>query len=134
MDDFEISTDKSRLDLDFITGFLSQTYWAQGRTKEAMQTCIDHSLNFGVYFNKQQIGYARVVTDYVQFAYLMDVFITKTHRGKGYSKKLMQYILATDELKAVKVWRLATTDAHDLYRPFGFAPLANPEKLMELIR
>lgn len=134
MGNLEISTDKSRLDLDFITGFISQIYWAKERSRETMQTCIEHSLNFGVYLGNQQIGYARLVTDFVQFAYLMDVFITQAHRGKGYAKKLIQYILDADELKAVKVWRLATTNAHDLYRQFGFAPLANPEKLMELIR
>jgi predicted GNAT family N-acyltransferase len=134
MSELEISTDKARLDLDFVTDFISNTYWAKGRTKEAMQTCIDHSLNFGVYLQRKQIGYARVVTDFVQFAYLMDVFITEEHRGMGYSKKLMHLILDNDELKSVKMWRLASSNAQGLYSQFGFEPLAKPEVMMELIR
>ena len=134
MENLIITSDKEKLDLEFITGFISQSYWAKDRTLEMMQKCIDNSMNFGVFLDGRQIGYARVVTDYVQFAYLMDVFIDKTHQGKGYSKILMAHILETELLKAVKVWRLATSDAHELYRKFGFKELANPEKLMELVR
>lgn len=99
-----------------------------------MQTCIDNSLNFGVYLNNQQIGFARVVTDFGQFAYIMDLFIEENYRGKGYSKKLMKFILEFDKLKNIKVWRLATKDAHDLYTKFGFNKIAKPENLMELIK
>jgi predicted GNAT family N-acyltransferase len=134
MANIEISTDKNKLDINFIVDFLSNSYWAKGRTKETMQICINNSLNFGVYLAGQQIGYARVVTDYAQFAYLMDLFITIDYRGNGYSKELMKIVLGSEELKDVKVWRLATTDAHDLYKKFGFTSLAHPEKLMELIR
>lgn len=134
MENLIITSDKDKLDLEFITGFISQSYWAKGRSRETMQTCIDHSLNFGVFLDEKQIGYARVVTDYAQFAYLMDVFIDKAYQGKGYSRILMAHILETETLKAVKVWRLATSDAHGLYRKFGFTELANPEKLMELVR
>lgn len=127
-----IDTDKTKLNLEFITSFISETYWARGRTIANMQTCIDNSLNFGVYLNDTQIGYGRIVTDYVQFAYIMDVFIIEEHRGNGYSKILMNYIMNYPKLKNVKVWRLATTDAHKLYEQFGFKQLENPEKLMEL--
>lgn len=130
----EIDTDRNRLDVPFIHGFINNTYWANGRSLEAMKTCIDHSLNFGVYLDGKQIGYCRLVTDYAQFAYLMDVFIDPDYRGKGYSKQLMNYMLHMEELKAVSVWRLATTDAHGLYEQFGFRPLSHPEKLMELLR
>ena len=99
-----------------------------------MQTCIDNSLNFGVYLDGKQIGYARLVTDCCIFAYLMDVFIDEKHRGKGYSKQLMQYMMEHEIVKDVKVWRLATTDAHGLYTQFGFKPLSHPEKIMELIK
>lgn len=129
-----ITSDKEKLNLEFITGFISQSYWAKDRSLETMQTCIDHSLNFGVFLDEKQIGYARVVTDYVQFAYLMDVFIDKTHQGKGYSKILMEHILGTASLKNIKVWRLATADAHELYRKFGFTELSKPENMMELFR
>ncbi|TSJ46346.1 GNAT family N-acetyltransferase [Fluviicola chungangensis] len=134
MENLIITSDKEKLDLEYITGFISQSYWAKDRTKEMMRTCIDNSLNFGLFFDNQQIGYARVVTDYAQFAYLMDVFIDEKYRGLGYSKLLMEYILECEPLKNVKVWRLATSDAHGLYRQFGFTELKSPEKLMELFR
>ena len=130
--DIEIDTTKNRLNVEFIHSFITNTYWAKGRTIEAIQTCIDNSLNFGVYLSNIQIGYGRVVTDYVQFAYLMDIFIIEEHRRKGYSKTLMSYIMNYTELQKVKVWRLATSDAHKLYEQFGFTALSNPEKLMEL--
>ena len=130
----EIDTNKQRLDVPFIHEFISNSYWAAGRSIEEVQTGINHSLNFGVYLDGKQIGYARLVTDYIQFAYLMDVFIDKNHRGKGYSKQLMKYMLEQKALSAVKVWRLATTDEQGLYAQFGFRPLAHPEKQMELLR
>jgi len=133
MSAIEISTDKSLLDVSFINEFISNSYWAKGRTMETMQTCINHSLNFGVYLQNKQVGYARIVTDYAQFAYIMDLFITENHRGKGFSKDLMTYIMQFDKLKDIKVWRLATSDAHSLYKKFGFNALEKPEHLMELI-
>lgn len=132
--DLIITTEKEKLDVEFIHLFIASSYWAKGRTLQEVQTCIDYSLNFGVYLNNRQIGYAHVVSDYVQFAYLMDVFIDGPQRGKGYSKQLIKYILGCDTLKSIKTWRLATSDAHALYAQFGFTPLANPEKLMELKR
>jgi N-acetylglutamate synthase-like GNAT family acetyltransferase len=129
-----ISTNKELLDVKFINNFISTTHWAKGRSLETMQTCIDNSLNFGVYLDGKQIGYARLVTDYCIFAYLMDVFIDEKHRGKGYSKQLMQYTMKHESIKDVKVWRLATTDSHGLYKQFGFTPLSHPEKIMELIK
>ncbi len=134
MNELEINTDKNRLDIIYVNEFISNSYWAKGRELEAMQTCIDNSLNFGVYLDGKQIGYARIVTDYVQFAYIMDLFIGENYRRKGYSKELMKYIMEFEKLKNIKVWRLATSDAHELYKKFGFKALANPEKLMELMK
>lgn len=134
MPEIIINTEKEQLDLNFIHHFISNAYWAKNRTLEDMKTCIDHSLNFGVYCHDKQIGYARIVTDYAQFAYLMDLFIDEAYRSHGYSKKLMQYIMNMDSLRNIKVWRLATDDAHLLYEKFGFKPLAKPESLMEKIR
>ena len=94
-------------------------------------TCIRHSLNFGLYLSGKQIGYARVVTDYAVFAYLMDVFIAEAHRGKGYGKELIAAVLNHEDLKQMPTWRLATSDAHLLYEKFRFGPLAHPEKMME---
>ncbi len=130
----EISTDKNLLDIDFIHSFITESYWANGRSLSAMKICIDNSLNFGVYLQNTQVGYGRIVTDYVQFAYLMDLFIDSRHRGKGYALELVNYILNYPKLSNVKVWRLATSDAHGLYNKFGFTPLEKPENMMELKR
>lgn len=127
----EIDTDKNRLDIAVVHRFISNTYWAEGRTVEDVQVTIDNSYCFGVYLNGSQIGFARVVTDYTVFAYLMDVFILEEHQGKGYSSILMRAILDDPKLKVIKTWRLATSDAHYLYAKFGFTPLAHPENLME---
>lgn len=127
----QISTDKNRLDFKIIQGFLTTTYWAKGRTLEEVNTSIEHSLCFGVYLEDKQIGFARIVSDYMVFAYLMDVFILPEYRGKGYSKALMKAILEEPKLKPCKVWLLKTSDAHGLYKQFGFTELKHPEKLME---
>ena len=128
-----VSTDKDKLDVPFIQHFLKDIYWAAGRTIEEVQTSIDHSFCFGIYLDNKQIGFARVITDYVVFAYLMDVFIAEEHRGKGYSSVLIDSMMKEPQLQNIKIWRLATTDAHFLYRKFGFKELAQPEKLMEKI-
>lgn len=129
----EISTDKTRLDVPFIQDFLKDIYWAAGRTIPEVQTTIDASFCFGIYLDGEQVGFARVVTDYVVFAYLMDVFITPAHRGKGYSSLLIKAMMEEPALQQVKIWRLATTDAQFLYEKFGFTPLAHPEKMMEKV-
>lgn len=126
-----VSTHKSKLDVPFIQNFLKDIYWAAGRTIEEVQTTIDASFCFGIYLDEEQVGFARVVTDYVVFAYLMDVFIDEKHRGKGYSSILIDAMMKEPQLQQVKIWRLATSDAHFLYEKFGFRPLAHPEKMME---
>ncbi|RTY86472.1 GNAT family N-acetyltransferase [Flavobacterium sp. GT3R68] len=128
-----VSTDKNKLDIPFIQNFLKDVYWAAGRTIDEVQTTIDNSFCFGIYLDDKQIGFSRVITDYVVFAYLMDVFIAEEHRGNGYSSILIEAMMTEPELQEVKIWRLATSDAHFLYRKFGFNPLAHPEKLMEKI-
>jgi GNAT superfamily N-acetyltransferase len=128
-----VSTDKKKLNVPFIQDFLKDIYWAAGRTIEEVQTTIDSSVCFGIYLNDVQIGFARVITDYVVFAYLMDVFIAEEHRGKGYSSILISAMMNEPVLKGVKIWRLATSDAHYLYEKFGFKALAHPEKMMEKV-
>lgn len=128
-----VSTDKNKLDVPFIQHFLKDIYWAAGRTLDEVQTTIDSSFCFGIYLNEQQIGFARVITDYVVFAYVMDVFIDEKYRGKGYSSILINAMLTEPKLQQVKIWRLATSDAHFLYEKFGFNLLAHPEKMMEKI-
>jgi len=128
-----VSKDKSKLDVQFIQNFLKDIYWAAGRTMEEVQRTIDASVCFGIYLDGKQIGFARVITDYIVFAYLMDVFISEEFRGNGYSSLLIEKMMNDPELQEVKIWRLATTDAHFLYEKFGFTPLAHPEKMMEKV-
>ena len=128
-----VSTDKNKLNVPFIQNFLKDVYWAAGRTMEEVQKTIDSSFCFGIYLDDKQIGFCRVITDYVVFAYVMDVFIIEEHRGKGYSSILIKNMMNEPELKEVKIWRLATSDAHFLYKKFGFNALATPEKMMEKV-
>ena len=128
-----VSKDKKKLDVPFIQNFLKDVYWAAGRTMEEVQTTINTSFCFGIYENDNQIGFCRVITDYVVFAYVMDVFIDENHRGKGYSSTLINAMMTEPELQQVKIWRLATSDAHFLYKKFGFYALAHPEKMMEKV-
>ncbi len=127
----DISKDKSRLDTALIHEFLTETYWAKGRTLKQVETSIEHCLCFGVYLENTQIGFARVATDYVVFVYLMDVFILPEFRNKGYAKQLMKTIVEDPSLELCKTWMLKTSDAHHLYKPFGFTELKHPEKVME---
>jgi GNAT superfamily N-acetyltransferase len=129
-----VSTDKSKLDVPFVQNFLKDVYWAAGRTIEEVQTTIDSSFCFGIYLDDNQIGFCRVITDYVVFAYVMDVFIDENHRGKGYSSILINAMMTEPKLQKVKIWRLATSDAHFLYEKFGFKSLAHPEKMKEKIK
>ena len=132
-DDYLISTDRQRLNEEFIHNFLStNAYWAFGRSKETVTRSIDNSLNFGLFKSDKQIGFARVVTDYATFAWLADVFVTPEHRGAGLGKWLIETITSVNELKELRRWVLATRDAHDLYRQFGFTNLSNPSLWMEI--
>jgi len=129
--EFTISTDKSLLDVKVIHGFLTTSYWATGRTIETVRRSIDNSLSFGVYKGDQQVGFARVITDYSTFAWIADVFILESFRGQGLSKWLMEVIISHPELQGFRRWVLATKDAHELYRKFGFTELKLPERWME---
>lgn len=130
--EYTISTDRRRLDIDVIHDFLSQSYWAKGRSRERVMQTIEHSLPFGLYHGSEQIGYARLVTDYVVLAFLADVFVLEAHRGKGLGAWLIEVITAHPELQRVRRWMLGTRDAHGLYRRFGFTE-ANANVLMERI-
>jgi GNAT superfamily N-acetyltransferase len=130
LDQFTISTDPSRLDVDAIADLLSRAYWAEGRTREMIARSLQHSLAFGVYDGARQIGLARVISDYTTFAYLCDVILHEDYRGQGLGKWLMATVHGHPDLRDVRRWLLATTDAHGLYRQFGWTPLEHPERLM----
>ena len=130
--EFTVSTDRARLQIDAIHKFLSEeSYWARERTKDQTITAIKNSLPFGVYKGENQIGFARVVTDYATFAYLGDVYILEEFRGRGLSKWLMEVIVNHPELQGLRRWILATKDAHRLYEKFEFTALKFPERWME---
>jgi GNAT superfamily N-acetyltransferase len=130
--DYLISTDRSRLNVELIHHFLSETtYWAPGRTRDVVQRSIDNSLPFGIYKENDLVGFARIVTDYATFAWVADVFVLPEHRGQGLSKWLMEVILSHPELQGFRRWVLATKDAHSLYARFGFIALHRPERWME---
>jgi GNAT superfamily N-acetyltransferase len=128
-----ISTDPARLDLDVIHGFLSQAYWCEDIPRPTLERAIRNSLCFGVYADGRQVGFARVITDRATFAYLADVFILESHRRRGLSKHIMEFIMAHPDLQGLRRWSLATRDAHCLYSEFGFTPLRTPERHMEII-
>lgn len=131
-DQFQISTDSSRLDLGLIHRFLvEESYWARERTLEQTKTAIENSICFGVYDGERQVAFARVVSDKATFAYVGDVFVVEDYRGRGISKMLMQYIVEHPELQGLRRWVLTTRDAHGLYEQFEFAPLRHPERWME---
>ncbi|HEY0429633.1 MAG TPA: GNAT family N-acetyltransferase [Pyrinomonadaceae bacterium] len=131
-DEFTISTERNRLQIDVIQRYLAEeSYWARERTREQTITAIKNSLPFGVYKGENQIGFARVVTDFATFAYLGDVFVLEDFRGKGLSKWLMETILSHPDLQNFRRWILATRDAHTLYEKFGFAALKHPTRWME---
>jgi GNAT superfamily N-acetyltransferase len=128
-----ISTDKNKLDIKLIHEYLSNdSYWAKGRDIEIVKRSIDNSLCFGVYNNDTQIGFARVITDYAVFAWILDVFILDDYKGKNYSKRLMSEIMTHDKLQNLQRWGLGTDDAHGLYEQFGFKPLRKPQSMMEI--
>lgn len=130
--DILISTDKSKLDLGFIHDFLSgESYWAQGRSMEEVRLSVENSICFGAYLpDGRQIAFARVITDKVVFAWVMDVFVDPAERGKGVGKLLIGEILKNEALKKVKGIGLRTEDAHGLYNMHGFGEIPKPETWM----
>jgi GNAT superfamily N-acetyltransferase len=130
---YTISTERRRLDVDAIHGFLVRSYWAEGVPRPVVARSIEHSLCFGLYEDERQIGFARVVTDRAVVAFLSDVFVLEPWRGRGLGKWLVETIVATPELAGLRRWMLVTNDAHGLYRRVGFTPPAHPERLMEKV-
>ena len=123
-DEYQISTDKSLLDVAVIYSYLSKvSYWAQNIPEEVVIKSIANSLCFGLYKRNEQVGFARLVTDRATFAYLADVFILEQHRGKGLSKWLIEVIQSHPELQGLRRWMLGTRDAHGLYEQFGWSEI-----------
>jgi GNAT superfamily N-acetyltransferase len=129
---FEISTDRSRLDVDLIYRFLSeQSTWAIGISRPVVERSIENSLCFAGFVDGRQVAFARVITDYATFANMVDVFVVPEYRGRGYSKRLVQTIIDHPSLQRLRRFTLSTSDAHSLYTRFGFTSPAKPETQME---
>jgi GNAT superfamily N-acetyltransferase len=131
-DNYLVTTDPARLDINFIHGYLVRSYWSEGISREIVERGIANSLCFGAYEGGNQVGFARIVSDFATFAYLADVFIIESHRGRGLSKFLMECIMKHPNLQGLRRWVLGTRDAHGLYEQFGFKPLAKPDRYMEI--
>jgi len=126
-----ICTDRARMDLDVIHGFLSQdSYWAKNVPREVVERAVAHSLCVGAFDGDAQVGFARVITDYATFAYIADVFVLPSHRGLGIGKEIMNVIMTLQDLRGLRRWHLVTRDAHGLYEQFGFASLDQPARHM----
>jgi len=120
------------MDIDLIHSFLTRSYWAEGISKEIVSRSIDGALCFGVFENDKQVGFARMITDRATFAYLADVFILEEYRGLGLSKWLMEVIMSYPDLQGLRRMMLATRDAHELYKKFGFTSLNNVDRWMHI--
>jgi GNAT superfamily N-acetyltransferase len=129
---FQVSTDRTRLDIPMIYRFLSeQSTWAVGISRTVVERSIENSLCFGGYLDGRQIAFARVITDYATMAYLVDVFVVPEYRGRGYAKQLIRIVLEHPSLQRLRRFTLNTSDAHSLFARFGFAPPQRPDSVME---
>ncbi len=137
VNEYEISTDRKRLDLAMIHDFLAnRSYWAAGIPFPVMKKSIENALCFGIYHQGKQVGFARVVTDYATTAYVGDVFIIEPYRGRGLGKRLVKAVIDHPELEGLRLWFLGTKDAHELYRKYGFKKVAETtlmERLMAIL-
>ncbi|MEJ0033213.1 MAG: GNAT family N-acetyltransferase [Bacteroidota bacterium] len=132
LNNFLYSTDKAKLDVRYVHDFLKRSYWAKAISEAVVKESIENSLCIGIYHLGQQVGFARVITDFATFAYLADVFVDEKYRGQGISKGLMQFILSFQFVSGLRRILLATRDAHGLYEQYGFQQLQRPDRYMEI--
>lgn len=133
-DDFSITTDFKKIDINAVCSLLAQSYWANSRRKEVIVKSLENSLCFSLFYKDKQIGLARVTTDYATFAYLSDVIIEQEYRNKGLGAWFVECIFKHPELQNLRRWCLATKDAHEFYKKFGFNMLSKPEMFMEILQ
>lgn len=131
-DNLLVTTNPDRMDVDAIHAFLSRAYWSVGIPRETVARAVQHSLCFGLFDGAAQVGLARLVTDHATFAYLCDVYVLESHRGRGLGKWLIECVMAHPALPGLRRIMLVTNDAHGLYRRFGFVEPSDPQKLMEI--
>ncbi len=131
---YSITTDPQKMDLDAVHGYLSRSFWAEGIPKDTVARAMANSLCFGVFDAGEQVGFARVVTDRATFAYLCDVYVLESHRGRGLGKWLIETVMAHPDLQGLRRFQLVTRDAHGLYSRHGFSTPLNPDRYMEIFR
>ena len=131
--EFAISTDRERLDVGMIHSFLTACLWAKGISREKVESALQTSFCFGVYDGTQQVGFARVITDFATFAYVCDFFISESHRGRGLAKWLISSILECPEIKPLQRTCIVAAEAHGLYRQMGFMGVQRPDAYLELV-
>ena len=131
---YSISTDPRRLDIDAVHAYLTRSFWAEGISRTLVAKAMAHSLCFGLFDGASQVGFARVVTDRATFAYLCDVYVLESHRGHGLGKWLIEAVMAHPDLQGLRRFQLVTRDAHGLYERHGFAAPDDPNRHMEIFR
>jgi GNAT superfamily N-acetyltransferase len=131
MNGCHVTTDPARIDRNLLYDFLASSYWSKGIPRQVFERSIANALCFSLFDGAAQVGFARVITDRATFAYLADVFVVPSHRGRGLTRLLMETISAHPDLQGLRRWLLATRDAHGVYARHGFKPLSQPEAFME---
>jgi GNAT superfamily N-acetyltransferase len=132
-DPYLVSTDRARIDVDAVHAFLLTTHWAAGIPRETLERAIAGSVTFGVFDDGAQVGFARAVTDLATYAYLTDVFVMPTHRGRGLGDWLVACVLAHPQLQGLRRMALFTRDAAWLYTRHGFAPMPATATYLEIL-
>lgn len=133
--DYLFTTDKTLLHPEQVHKWLSESsYWSEGIPYETVKGAFDNSFTIGILYGDEQVGYARLITDYTTFAYLADVYVLGAHRGKELSKLMMQILFDQPWVKHLRRVMLATRDAHKLYEQYGFTAINKPESLMEVLQ
>jgi GNAT superfamily N-acetyltransferase len=131
---YTLSDDPARLDITAIHAYLARAYWSEQIPRETLERAVRGSLCIGAYDAKgAQVGLVRLISDYATFCYVCDVYVLEPHRGRGLSKAMMAMAMEHPRLQGLRRWNLVTNDAHGLYRQFGFAAPAHPERYMELV-
>lgn len=133
-DEITITSDPAAVDLDAVHAYLRTSYWAQDIPREILARAIANSIPFSVRHGARQVGFARVITDRATFAYLSDVYILEAYRGRGLARRLMDAVMAHPDLQGLRRFSLTTRDAEELYRRYGFTPLATPARHLEIFR
>ncbi|MGB3541769.1 GNAT family N-acetyltransferase [Rubrivirga sp.] len=133
-DDYTVTDDRDRLDLEAVHAYLTRSYWSTGVPLEVVRRAAAESVTFGLYLEGEQVGYARVVTDRATFAYLCDVYVLEEHRGRGLGRWLVECVMDHPGLQGLRRWLLTTQDAHRFYERLGFDRTTFPERFMTIDR